>query len=85
MLAPVHKYDHLSENLTTDTSIFIFSPLSTVFKELQKFQLNQVRSFEIIALDSRASKKIDLYSNCAESKLQALTFAAINLIYICLQ
>ena len=28
-----------------------------------KFQLNQVISSEIVALDSRASKKDDLYSN----------------------
>ena len=34
-----------------------------------KFQLNQASSFEVIALDSRASKKIDLYSNHTENKL----------------
>ena len=43
-----------------------------------KFQHNQASSFEVIALDSRASKKIDLYSNYTENELQALTFAAIT-------
>ena len=44
-----------------------------------KFQLNQAsRLFEVIALDSRASKKIDLYSNHTENKLWALTFGAIT-------
>jgi len=43
-----------------------------------KFQLNQSGSFEAIALDSRASKKIDFYSNHTENKLQTLTFTAIT-------
>jgi len=39
------------------------SALSTVFKEyVLKFQLNQASSFEVKALDSRESKKINLYS-----------------------
>jgi len=64
---------------------FFFSTLSTIFKEwVLKFQLNQASSFEVIALDSRASKKIDLYSNHTENKLQALTFAAITFVCICL-
>jgi len=50
-----------------------------------KFHLNQASSFEVIALDSRASKKIDLYSNHTEIKLQALTFIAITLVCICVQ
>ena len=71
---------------TTSKFFFIFSALSTVFKEwVFKFQLNQISSFEVIALDSRASKRIDLYSNHTENKLQVLTFAAIILVYICLQ
>jgi len=37
-----------------------------------QFQLNQASSFEAIVLDSRVSKKIDLYSNHTENKLQAL-------------
>ena len=44
------------------------------------FQLNQASTFEVIALDSQASKKINLYSNHTENKLQALTFAAIPLV-----
>ena len=43
-----------------------------------KFQLNQASSFEVMALDSQLSKKICLYSNHIENKLQALTFAAIT-------
>ena len=43
-----------------------------------KFQLNQASSFEYTALDSQASKKIELYSNHTEKKLQALTFTAIT-------
>ena len=50
-----------------------------------KFQLNQASSFEVIALDSKASKKLDLYWNHIENKLQALTFAAITFVNICLQ
>ena len=43
--------------------------------------MNQASSFEVIALDSQASKKIDLHSNHTESKLQVLTFAAITQVY----
>jgi len=39
---------------------------------------------EVIALHSRASKKIDLYSNHTENNLQVLTFAAITFICTCL-
>ena len=44
-----------------------------------------VSSFEIITLDSRKSKIIDLYSDYTENKLQALTFAVITSIWISLQ
>jgi len=37
--------------------------------ECLKFQLNQASSFEVIVLDSRASKKIDLYSNHTENRV----------------
>ena len=43
-----------------------------------KFQPSVVCSFGIIAIDSRKSKVIDLYSDYTENKLQALTFAAIS-------
>ena len=42
-------------------------------------------SFGIIALDSRKSKVIDLYSNYTENKLLVLAFAAITSIWISLQ
>ena len=44
-----------------------------------------VNSFGIIALDSRKSKKIDLYSDYTKNQLQALTFAAITSVCISLQ
>ena len=44
-----------------------------------------VSSFGIISLDSRKSKKIDLYSDYTENKLQALTFAAITSVCISVQ
>ena len=50
-----------------------------------KFQPFVVSSFGIIVLDSRKSKKIDLYSDYTENKLQALTFAAITSVWISLQ
>ena len=50
-----------------------------------KFQLSVECSFEIIALDSRKSKMIDLYSDYTENKLQALTFAVITSVWISLQ
>ena len=43
-----------------------------------------VSSFGIIALDSRKSKIIDLYSDYTENKLQVLTFVAIISISISL-
>ena len=77
---PLNKNAHCSHN-----PIF-FSALSTVFKEwVFKIQLNQATSFEVIALDSKVSKKIDLYSSHTENKLQVLTFAAITFVCICLQ
>ena len=36
--------------------------------------------FEVIALDIRAGKKINLYSNQTENKPQALTLAVITLV-----
>ena len=48
------------------------------------FQPSVVCSFEIIVLDSRKSKIIDLYSNYTENKLQALTFAVITSVWISL-
>ena len=44
-----------------------------------------VCSNENIALDSRKSKIIDLYSDYTENKLQALTFAVITSVWISLQ
>ena len=44
-----------------------------------------VSSFGITALESRKSKEIDLYSDYTKSKLQALTLAAINFVWISLQ
>ena len=70
-------------HIVLTTSIFFFSALSTVFKEwVFKIQLNQATSFEVIALDSKVSKKIDLYSSHTENKLQVLTFAAITFVSI---
>ena len=43
-----------------------------------KFEPSVVCSFGIIAIDSRKSKVIDLYSDYTGNKLQALTFAAIT-------
>ena len=80
---PLSENPHSSHNFCF---FFIFSVFCTVLKsEFLKFQLNQASSFEVIALDSRVSKKIDLYSNHTESKLQTLTFTAITLVCICLQ
>jgi len=76
--------DPLSENLHSLHNLrFLFSQhyLQCLRSGYLKFQLNQASSFEFIALDSRVSKKIDLYSNHIKNKLQALTFAAITLIY----
>ena len=61
---------------TTSDLFFIFS--QWLVGHLN-FQLNQTSSFEVIGLDSRASKKIDLYSNHTDFKLQVFTFLAINL------
>ena len=69
---------------TTDL-ILIFSALSTVIKEYLKFQLNQASGFEVIALGSQVSKKIDLYNNHTENKLQVFTLVAITLVCICQQ
>ena len=44
-----------------------------------------VCSFEIIALASKKSKIIDLYSDYTENKLQALTFAVITTVWISIQ
>ena len=44
-----------------------------------------VCSFEIIALDSRKSKIINLYSDYTENKLQTLTFAVITSVWISLK
>ena len=44
-----------------------------------------VCGFEIIALASRKSKIIDLHSNYTENKLQALAFAVITSVWVCLQ
>ena len=76
----VHICDPLSENPHSSLNFqFFFLFFSTCLKSgHSKFQLNQSSSFEVIALDSRASKKIDLYSNHTENKLQALTFTAIT-------
>ena len=64
----------------TTSDFFLFSKhyLQCLRSGYSKFQLNQANSFEVIALDSRASKKIDLYSYHTENKLQVLTFAAIT-------
>ena len=43
-----------------------------------KFQPSVACSFGIIAIDSRKSKVIDLYSDYIENKLLALTFVAIT-------
>ena len=56
---------------TTSEFLFIFSALL-------------MSSSGIIALDSRKSKEINLYSDYTENKLQALTFAAITSIWISL-
>ena len=73
---PFSKNPHSSHTF----QFFLFSKhyLQCLRSGYSKFQLNQASSFEIIALDSRASKKINLYSNHTENKLQALTFAAIT-------
>ena len=65
---------------TSDFFFFFFCKhyLQCLKSGYSKFQLNQASSFEVIALDSRVSKKIGLYGNHTENKLQALTFAAIT-------
>ena len=50
-----------------------------------QFQPSVVCSFEIISLDSRKSKIIDLYIDYTENKLQVLTFAVITSVWISLQ
>ena len=80
---PLSEKPHCSHNLQF---FLISSALSTVFKEwVFKFELNQASRFEVIALDSRASKKIALYGNHTENKLQAPIFSAITFDCICLQ
>ena len=80
MHADYNICDRLSESShSLHIHNFFFSALSTVFKERAfKFQLNEVSSFEIIAVDSTASKKIDLNSNHTENKLQALNIHSHN-------
>ena len=65
---------------TTSNFFFVFSKhyLQCLKSGYSKFQLYQAISFEVFALDSWASKKIDFYSNHTENKLQTLTFAAIT-------
>ena len=82
--------DSVKEKLTRFYNFQFFFQFSQHYLQClrsgySKFQLNQASSFEVIALDSRASEKIDLYSNHTENKLQPLTFAAITLVCICLQ
>jgi len=81
--------DRLSKNQHSSHNFQIFLSSQHYLQCLRsgylKFQSNQARGFEVIALDSRASKKIDLYSNHTENKLQALTFTAITLLSIRLQ
>ena len=48
---------------------------------IPKFQPIMVSSFEIIALWSRKSKKIDLYCHYRKNKLQALLFAFIIFVF----
>ena len=64
-------------------NFYIFSTLSPVSKEWTTI----VSAFwvGIIALDSRKSEIINLYSDYTKSKLQALTFAAITSVCISLQ
>jgi len=69
---------------TSDFLKFYKHYLQCLRSGYSKVQLNQVSSFEVIALDSRVSKKIDLYSNHTENKLQALAFTAITQVCICL-
>ena len=40
---------------------------------LSKFQLHILKIFEVTVLQSSSNRKIDLYSNYRENKLQALT------------
>jgi len=61
---PVRKILHSLHNLK--------HYLQRLKSEYSKFQLNQASSFEVIALDSRASKKIDLYSNHTENNYKRL-------------
>ena len=88
--ANLHICDPLSENLHSFHNFNFFFKFSQHYLQCLrsgylKFQLNQASNFEVIALDSRMSKKINLHSNHTENKLQALTFAAITLLCICLQ
>ena len=67
------------------TIFFYFSALSTVSKET-KFQVIVVSNFGIfIALGSRKSKEINLYSDYTENIVQTFIFAAITSICISLQ
>ena len=63
--------DALSENphSSHNFQFFLFSQhyLQCLKSGYSKFQLYQASSFEVSALDSRASKKIDLYSNRTEN------------------
>jgi len=40
-----------------------------------------VSSFEVIVIESRKSKEIDLYSNYRKNKLQELSFALITFVF----
>jgi len=40
---------------------------------LAKFQLQILKAFKVIALQSSRNRKINLYSKCRENELQALT------------
>jgi len=78
--------DPLSENLHSSHNFQFFFIFSAFLKSgYLKFHLNQASSFEVIALDSQKSKKINFYSNHTENKLQALPFVAIALVSIGLQ
>ena len=71
--------------IRTQTCAFFTQLLILFLISQQQHLMNQVCSFEITKLNSRASKKIDLYSNYTENKLQALTIAATTLVCICIQ
>ena len=83
--------DYLSQNThivraNSKSILKIFSSFSTVLRNgYSKLQVVLVISFEAIVLDSTVSKKIKLYSNYTDNKLQVLSFTAITLVCICLQ